>query len=132
MTDTVSSRPLGTHLRNLRRKADLSLKTVARALGVSVRQLQDIEASRVHPSEELLIKIGELLGISPFELFDPSLFDQPVTDVLDWLQQQEPDLYAEMAKWIEKAEPGVPTITFGAFLEIFEGLEGRGRKDRLH
>jgi transcriptional regulator with XRE-family HTH domain len=46
MADTPSPRTLGAHLRSLRKKAKFSLKTAARALGVSVMQLHDIEADK--------------------------------------------------------------------------------------
>jgi transcriptional regulator with XRE-family HTH domain len=131
MTDTVLPKSLGARLHRLRKKTNLSLKIAARALGISVKRLQDIETNRVHPSEELLIEIGELLGASPFALFD-DLFELPAMEVLELVWQQEPGIYFDLLKRIEKLDLKARSLTFGTFLEIFEGLEGRGRKDRLH
>ena len=59
---------LGEYIRELREKNDLSLREFAKRLNLSAPFVSDIELGRRYPSEDVLEKIAEILGISPKEL----------------------------------------------------------------
>jgi len=60
---------LGRGIRELREAHDLSLREFARKLGgLSAAHLSDIELGRRYPSEELLQKIADVLGVRVVEL----------------------------------------------------------------
>jgi transcriptional regulator with XRE-family HTH domain len=55
---------LGQRLHELRDKADLSLRELARKVGISSPFLSDIELGRRFPSEEILAKLAADLSVS--------------------------------------------------------------------
>ena len=55
---------LGQRLRELRDKADLSLRELAKRIGISSPFLSDIELGRRFPSEEILAKLARALNVS--------------------------------------------------------------------
>jgi len=55
---------LGQRLRELRDKADLSLRELAKKVGISSPFLSDIELGRRFPSEEILAKLAGALNVS--------------------------------------------------------------------
>src|SRR6202035_920758 len=59
---------LGQRIRELRDKADLSLRGLAKRIGISSPFLSDIELGRRFPSEEILAKLAGALEVSPDEL----------------------------------------------------------------
>src|SRR6516225_8151613 len=59
---------LGQRLRQLRDKADLSLRELAKRIGISSPFLSDIELGRRFPSEEILEKLAAALNVSLEEL----------------------------------------------------------------
>ena len=59
---------LGEHIRELRERNDLSLREFAKRLNLSAPFVSDIELGRRSPSEKVLEKIAETLGVSPEEL----------------------------------------------------------------
>jgi transcriptional regulator with XRE-family HTH domain len=59
---------LGEHIRELREHKDMSLRELAKKLGVSPAFLSDIELGRRFPSDEVLARIGKLLGESVEDL----------------------------------------------------------------
>ena len=59
---------LGQRIRELRDKADLSLRGLAMRIGISAPFLSDIELGRRFPSEEILAKLADALDVSPDEL----------------------------------------------------------------
>ena len=59
---------LGQRIRELRDKADLSLRGLAMRIGISAPFLSDIELGRRFPSKEILAKLADALDVSPDEL----------------------------------------------------------------
>ena len=59
---------LGQRIRELRDKADLSLRGLAMRVGISAPFLSDMELRRRFPSEEILAKLADALDVSPDEL----------------------------------------------------------------
>src|SRR5260370_7368742 len=59
---------LGQRIHELRDKADLSLRGLAKRIGISSPFLSDIELGRRFPSEEILAKLAGALEVSPDEL----------------------------------------------------------------
>ena len=55
---------LGQRLHALRDKADLSLRELAKKVGISPPFLSDIELGRRFPSEEILLKLAAALEVS--------------------------------------------------------------------
>lgn len=52
---------LGQFIRELRERRDMSLREVARKLGVSAAFLSDVELGRRHPSDKVLTEIARIL-----------------------------------------------------------------------
>lgn len=73
-------KPFGQFLREKRDERDLSLRELARRAQVSAAFLSDIELGRRYPSDDVLQKLGEALGVSTTELqsYDPR---PPVEDL---------------------------------------------------
>ncbi len=61
-------KPLGEHLRELREKKDLSVRELAKKVGVSAPFLSDVELGRRHPSDEVLGALATHLGTNAAEL----------------------------------------------------------------
>src|SRR5260370_7882776 len=71
---------VGERLRELRDKADLSLRELAKRIGISPPFLSDIELGRRFPSEEILGKLARALNVS---LADLKKYDnrEPIADL---------------------------------------------------
>jgi transcriptional regulator with XRE-family HTH domain len=71
---------LGQRLRELRDKADLSLRELAKRIGVTSPFLSDIELGRRFPSEQILAKLAGALNVS---LEDLKQYDNrgPIADL---------------------------------------------------
>jgi transcriptional regulator with XRE-family HTH domain len=71
---------LGKRLRELRDRADLSLRELAKRVGISGPFLSDIELGRRFPSEEILAKLASALNV-PLE--DLRQYDnrEPIADL---------------------------------------------------
>lgn len=63
---------IGSRLRDARMGQDLSLRAVAKELGVSASLISQVETGRVNPSVSTLYAMVNLLGISLDELLDVS------------------------------------------------------------
>jgi len=60
----------GTYLRNLREKNNLSLREVARRIGVSASYLSDVENDRrTPPGDENLLRLATIFDIQFWEIF---------------------------------------------------------------
>jgi len=59
---------LGQYLRALRDERDISLREFAQKLELSATFVSDIELGKRHPSDEVLVKMGKVLGVTPAEL----------------------------------------------------------------
>jgi transcriptional regulator with XRE-family HTH domain len=77
-------RELGEYIRNQRKGARLSLKSVSTVAGVSIPYLSQIERGLRKPSAEILQAIAKGLRISAETLYVQAGFleDRPVTDVV--------------------------------------------------
>jgi transcriptional regulator with XRE-family HTH domain len=77
-------RELGEYIRNQRKDARLSLKSVSALAGVSIPYLSQIERGLRKPSAEILQGIAKGLRISAETLYVQAGFleDRPVTDVV--------------------------------------------------
>jgi transcriptional regulator with XRE-family HTH domain len=77
-------RELGEYIRNQRKGARLSLKSVSAVAGVSIPYLSQIERGLRKPSAEILQAIAKGLRISAETLYVQAGFleDRPITDVV--------------------------------------------------
>src|ERR1700675_1697513 len=98
---------LGQRLHELRDKADLSLRELARKVGISGPFLSDIELGRRFPSEEILAKLAGALDVSPGELkqYDTRV---PIAD-LKRLMDSDPKLGFAFRIAVEKVKKGEMT-----------------------
>jgi transcriptional regulator with XRE-family HTH domain len=95
---------LGQRLRELRDKADLSLRELAKRIGISSPFLSDIELGRRFPSEEILAKLAHALNVS---LEDLKQYDnrEPIAD-LKRLMDSDPKLGFAFRTAVEKVKSG--------------------------
>ena len=95
---------LGQRLRELRDKADLSLRELAKKVGISSPFLSDIELGRRFPSEEILAKLARALNVS---LEDLKQYDnrEPIAD-LKRLMDSNPKLGFAFRTAVEKIKSG--------------------------
>jgi transcriptional regulator with XRE-family HTH domain len=95
---------LGQRLHNLRDKADLSLRELAKRIGVTSPFLSDIELGRRFPSEEILAKLAGALDVS---LEDLKQYDNrgPIAD-LKRLMDSDPKLGFAFRTAVEKVKSG--------------------------
>jgi transcriptional regulator with XRE-family HTH domain len=59
----------GTVIRARRRQLDLTQEELARRIKTSVPYVGHLETGKRHPSEKLVTKLAEVLGLDPRELF---------------------------------------------------------------
>jgi transcriptional regulator with XRE-family HTH domain len=95
---------LGQRLRELRDRADLSLRELAKRSGISSPFLSDIELGRRFPSEEILGKLAAALNV-PVE--DLKKYDNrgPIAD-LKRLMDSDPKLGFAFRTAVEKVKSG--------------------------
>jgi transcriptional regulator with XRE-family HTH domain len=95
---------LGQRLRELRDKADLSLRELAKRIGISSPFLSDIELGRRFPSEEILAKLARALNVSLEHL---KQYDnrEPIAD-LKRLVDSNPKLGFAFRTAVEKVKSG--------------------------
>ena len=95
---------MGQRLRELRDKADLSLRELAKIIGVSPPFISDIELGRRFPSEEILKKLARALDVS---LEDLKQYDnrEPIAD-LRRLMDSNPKLGFAFRTAMEKVKSG--------------------------
>lgn len=79
---------LGAFIRKLREEKDLSLREFAKKLDVTPPFVSDIELGRRHPSEEVLVKIGQILGVGVDEL--RARDTRPPIDEIKRITQSDP------------------------------------------
>ena len=95
---------LGQRLHELRDKADLSLRELAKKVGISSPFLSDIELGRRFPSEEILAKLAKALNVP---LADLKQYDnrEPIAD-LKRLMDSDPRLGFAFRTAVEKVKSG--------------------------
>lgn len=95
-----SMNELGGRIRELRDRHDISLREFARKLGdVSPAHISDIENGRRNPSEDLLQKIAQVLGVSVEEL--QRLDNRLPVEELRRAMRQDPALGFALRKAVE-------------------------------
>ena len=67
--ETASVPRFGTVIRARRRQLDLTQEELARRIETSVPYIGHLETGKRHPSEKLVTKLAEVLGLDPRELF---------------------------------------------------------------
>jgi transcriptional regulator with XRE-family HTH domain len=104
LADKMIEISLGQRLHELRDKADLSLRELARKVGISSPFLSDIELGRRFPSEEILAKLAGALNV-PLE--DVKQYDnrEPIAD-LKRLMDSDPKLGFAFRTAVEKIKSG--------------------------
>ena len=95
---------LGKRLHELRDRADLSLRELAKRVGISGPFLSDMELGRRFPSEEILAKLASALNVS---LEDLKQYDnrEPMAD-LKRLMDSNPKLGFAFRTAVEKVKSG--------------------------
>ena len=95
---------LGQRLHELRDRADLSLRELAKKVGISGPFLSDIELGRRFPSEEILAKLARALNVP---LDDLKKYDnrEPIAD-LKRLMDSDPKLGFAFRTAVEKVKSG--------------------------
>jgi transcriptional regulator with XRE-family HTH domain len=95
---------LGQRLHELRDRADLSLRELAKKVGISGPFLSEIELGRRFPSEEILAKLARALNV-PLE--DLKKYDnrEPIAD-LKRLMDSNPKLGFAFRTVVEKVKSG--------------------------
>lgn len=59
------NKQVGTHIRSVRKARGISLRGMARELGIDHSHLSKIENAKDNPGSDLLVRIAELLDINP-------------------------------------------------------------------
>ena len=95
---------LGQRIRELRDKADLSLRGLAMRIGISAPFLSDIELGRRFPSKEILAKLADALDVSPDELKQHDTRG-PIAD-LKRIMDSDPKLGFAFRTVVEKIKNG--------------------------
>ena len=78
MTEIVSP-TFGQVIRERRRQLDLTQEEVARRIKTSLPYIGHLESAKRHPSEKVLVRLAEVLGLDPRDLF---LLANPETKAL--------------------------------------------------
>lgn len=102
----------GAKLRNARRSADLTLREVAKSVGITTGYLSEMESGRKHPPNTLLIaRISKALSITDGSLIDaaakgreqmPSHFSEMI--------RQRPLLYKLMVKAVDLSDEALERL----------------------
>ncbi len=95
---------LGQKIRQLRDKADFSLRELAEQVKVTAPFLSDIELGRRYPSDDVLTKLAECLKVSPEELRQYDV-REPVAD-MKRLMETNPKLGFAFRSVVEDVKSG--------------------------
>lgn len=91
---------LGQRLRELREGQDLSLRELAKRLGVTAAFLSDVELGRRFPSSEVLVKMAQSLGVIADEL--RALDARPPVEDLKRMAASNPTYGFALRRMVEK------------------------------
>lgn len=122
MLTLMKTKTLGVRIRELREEKDYSLREFAKKLGdISAAHISDIELGRRFPSDTLLRKIAQLLGVPVEEL---QKYDNraPVEDIKR-LSESDPAFGFALRKLIEK------DVTPEDILRLTESKPDRGKTE---
>ena len=107
---------LGAYIRQLRDERDLSLREFAKKLDVSAPFVSDIELGRRHPSDEVLAKIAEVLGV---RIEDLRAHDtRPPIDEIKRLTQSNPKFALAFRTMIDKKITAEDLLEFAEHKEV--------------
>ena len=80
------TRSFGRVIRERRRQLDLNQEDVARRIKISLVHFSNVEAGKRHPSEKVVVKLANVLGLDRRELFllanpatGPLISEQPMS-----------------------------------------------------
>ena len=113
---------LGTRLRQARLDANLTLRELARQLGVSASFVSQLENGKSQPSVATLYSLARLLGVSIDRLFDEQDGGSPAAGPLPQTQgsaqhshspARPSDLSSDEAGLLHRGKPGFPAVTWG-------------------
>ena len=65
----IGTRTFGQVIRERRRQLDLTQEEVARRIKTSVPYIGHLESAKRHPSEKVVVRLAQVLGLDPRELF---------------------------------------------------------------
>jgi transcriptional regulator with XRE-family HTH domain len=94
------TKTLGQRIRELRDQKDVSLREFAKKLDVTPAHLSDIELGRRFPSEPLLKRIADKLGVKLSELEQHD--SRPPVDEIKRLSESDPTYGFAFRKMIEE------------------------------
>lgn len=121
--DTAPTVNLGLHLRAVRQQSGLSLRELARRLGVSPSFVSQIENGKAQPSVATLYSLSQILHVSIDDLFEEELPEQAVA----------PPAVAAGAETVTAAvvsgAPDIPTVLARSAAERAEAGESVRRAD---
>lgn len=100
----MNVKTLGQRIRELRELADLSLRELARRIGVTAPFLSDVELGRRFPSEEVLLRLADALNVDVAELRKHDA-RQPVADFKE-LVEANPALGMAFRTAVEDVKTG--------------------------
>jgi len=83
MPTIIKTKSSGEHLRDLREKSDLTLKSVAEKIKVDPSLLAKIERNERQPTKQIIIEIAEYFKVNKKELQNNFLSDQIAYKILD-------------------------------------------------
>lgn len=70
--ELANANPVGTNLRRLRAEREITVETLARNSGVSVRTIAYIEGGTGNPRLSIIEKLADALAVSPADLLASS------------------------------------------------------------
>ena len=91
---------LGERIRELRETKDLSLRELAKRLGLSAAFLSDVELGRRYPSKKVLLQLADELGVKSSELENHDT--RPPIEELRGRVQSDPAFGVALRKLIGK------------------------------
>lgn len=100
----------GARIRDLRRKNDLSLRELGRLINLSAPFISDIELNKRFPSEETLLALASVLGVSADHL--RSFDSRPPVDELRRGGVNDPELGFALREIVEEGVTGRELKTF--------------------
>ena len=113
---------LGAFVRRLREEKDFSLREFAKKLEVTPPFISDIELGRRHPSDEVLVKIAQLLGVKAEEL--RARDTRPPIDEIKRITQSDPAFAHAFRTMIDKK------ITAEDLLELARTKEHKSKSKK--
>ncbi|MEZ4805795.1 MAG: helix-turn-helix transcriptional regulator [Bacteroidia bacterium] len=73
----------GEHIRTLREKAGLTLKSVAEHINIDTSLLAKIERNERHPTKQIINQVANYFNVNEIELNNKLLSDQIAYQILD-------------------------------------------------